>query len=99
MISVRINFILSEVFFILCRPYGMLRHSMSQGEDLHLDCLEWMYLPSGQRLGVVYDVVIDTNGIKCTHLFVRQTDHELVEGGINVAVPWRWARVYTILSY
>lgn len=71
----------------------MLRHSMSQGEDSasRLSGMD-VYLPSGQRLGVVYDVVIDANGIKCTHLFVRQTDHELVEGGINVAVPWRWVR-------
>ena len=37
-------------------------------------------------------MVIDTDGIRCTHLFVRETDHELVEGGINVAVPWRWVR-------
>ena len=66
---------------------------MTQGEDnvsrrAGMD----VYLPTGQKLGVVYDIVIDTDGIRCTHLFVRETDHELVEGGINVAIPWRWVR-------
>jgi len=67
--------------------------TMMQGEDMisRLSGLV-VYLPSGKKLGVVYDAVIDTSGIRCTHLFVRETDHELVEGGINVAVPWRWVR-------
>ena len=66
---------------------------MTQGEDnvSRLSGME-VYLPTGQKLGIVYDVVIDTDGIKCTHLFVKETDHELVEAGINVAIPWRWVR-------
>ena len=66
---------------------------MTQGED-NVSRIAGMdvYLPTGQKLGVVYDIVIDTDGIRCTHLFVRETDHELVEGGINVAIPWRWVR-------
>ena len=66
---------------------------MTQGED-NVSRMAGMdvYLPTGQKLGVVYDVVIDTDGIRCTHLFVRETDHELVEGGINLAIPWRWVR-------
>ena len=67
---------------------------MTQGED-NVSRMAGMdvYLPTGQKLGVVYDVVIDTDGIKdYAHLFVRETDHELVEGGINLAIPWRWVR-------
>ena len=54
---------------------------MTQGED-NVSRMAGMdvYLPTGQKLGVVYDVVIDTDGIRCTYLFVRETDHELVEG-------------------
>lgn len=51
-----------------------------------------VYLPNGRKLGVVYDAVIDAEALRCTHLFVRETPEELVEGGIPLAVPWRWIR-------
>ena len=51
-----------------------------------------VYLPNGRKLGVVYDAVIDADGLQCTHLFVRETPEDLVEGSINLAVPWRWFR-------
>jgi len=51
-----------------------------------------VYLPDGRRLGEVHDAVIDTNGMSCSHLFITGTDSELVEGGIHVAIPWRWIR-------
>lgn len=51
-----------------------------------------VYLPTGRRLGVVHDAVIDAEGMACTHLFVRDTPADLVEGGIHVAVPWRWVK-------
>ncbi|MEK9913589.1 MAG: PRC-barrel domain-containing protein [Flavobacteriaceae bacterium] len=51
-----------------------------------------VYLPTGRRLGVVHDAVIDAEGMTCTHLFVRDTPDDLVEGGIHVAVPWRWVK-------
>mgnify|MGYP003863999561 CR=1 FL=1 len=65
------------MFFILWCLQGWLVHIMTQGED-NVSRLAGMevYLPTGQKLGVVYDVVIDTDGIKCTHLFVKETDHE-----------------------
>jgi sporulation protein YlmC with PRC-barrel domain len=43
-------------------------------------------------LGVVHDAVIDAEGLQCTHLFVRDTPQDLVEGSIPLAVPWRWIR-------
>ncbi|MGB1588110.1 MAG: PRC-barrel domain-containing protein [Poseidonia sp.] len=51
-----------------------------------------VYLPNGRKLGVVYDAVIDADGLQCTHLFVRETPEDLVEGSIPLAVPWRWIR-------
>ncbi|MBT3477079.1 MAG: photosystem reaction center subunit H [Euryarchaeota archaeon] len=66
---------------------------MVEGEDSvsRLTGLE-VYLPDGRRLGIVHDAVVDVNGLNCTHLFVRDTEEDLVEGSVHVAVPWRWVR-------
>ncbi len=66
---------------------------MVQGEEV---MSRWagleVYLPTGRKLGTVYDAVIDTNTLHCTHLFIRDTPEDLVEGNLHVAVPWRWVR-------
>ena len=51
-----------------------------------------VYLPDGRKLGIVHDAVIDAESLHCTHLFVRNTPEDLVEGSIPLAVPWRWIR-------
>ncbi|RJU96094.1 MAG: photosystem reaction center subunit H [Candidatus Poseidoniales archaeon] len=51
-----------------------------------------VYLPDGRKLGEVHDAVIDAESLHCTHLFVRNTPEDLVEGSIPLAVPWRWIR-------
>ena len=51
-----------------------------------------VYLPDGRKLGEVYDAVIDAESLHCTHLFVRNTPEDLVEGSLPLAVPWRWIR-------
>jgi sporulation protein YlmC with PRC-barrel domain len=51
-----------------------------------------VYLPDGRRLGLVHDAVVDFDGWRCSHLFVRETSLEIVEGGIHLAIPWRWVR-------
>lgn len=51
-----------------------------------------VHLPDGRRLGVVHDAVVDNDGWRCSHLYVRDTDPDLVEGGVHLAVPWRWVR-------
>ena len=51
-----------------------------------------VFLPNGRKLGVVHDAVIDIQSLKCRHLFVKDTPDDLVEGGIHLAVPWRWIR-------
>ncbi len=51
-----------------------------------------VYLPSGRRLGLVHDAVVDDREMRCSHLFVHDTPEDLVEGGVHVAVPWRWVK-------
>ncbi len=60
--------------------------NLSQLSDLQV------YLPNGRLLGVVHDAVVEHASLSCTHLFVKDTPGDLVEGSINVAVPWRWVR-------
>jgi sporulation protein YlmC with PRC-barrel domain len=69
------------------------RAIMAEGEDSvsRLTGLE-VYLPDGRLLGIVHDAVVDANGLNCTHLFVRDTQEDIVEGSVHVAVPWRWIR-------
>ena len=79
--------------FIAPRPVVLARAVMTGGEDSvsRLTGLE-VYLPDGRLLGVVHDAVVDANGLNCTHLFVRDTQEDIVEGSVHVAVPWRWVR-------
>ena len=51
-----------------------------------------VYLPNGRLLGIVHDAVVEHASLSCTHLFVKDTPDDLVEGSIHVAVPWRWVR-------
>ena len=87
------NLVKSRGSFIAPRLVALLRDNMVEGEESvsRLTGLE-VFLPDGRRLGVVHDAVIDANGMSCTHLFVRDTEEDLVEGSVHVAVPWRWVR-------
>ena len=49
-------------------------------------------LPDGRLLGPVHDTVIETDGWRCTHVFVSDPPADLVEGRIHVAIPWNWIR-------
>jgi sporulation protein YlmC with PRC-barrel domain len=51
-----------------------------------------VYLPDGRRLGAVHDAVVEAGDHIATHLFVKETPEDLVEGEVNLAVPWRWVR-------
>ena len=51
-----------------------------------------VYLPDGRFLGVIHETVIDGGEMKATHLFVTNTPSELVEGSVNLTLPWRWVR-------
>ena len=49
-------------------------------------------LPDGRLLGTVHDTVIETEGWRCTHVFVSDPPADLVEGRIHIAIPWNWIR-------
>ena len=49
-------------------------------------------LPDARILGIVHDVVLDEQARTCTHLFVMETTDTIVEGGLNVSVPWSRVR-------
>ena len=49
-------------------------------------------LPDGRLLGTDHDTVIETDGWRCTHVFVSDPPADLVEGRIHVAIPWNWIR-------
>ena len=51
-----------------------------------------VYLPTGKKLGVAPDAVIDAEGLQCPPLFVRDPPADLVEGSIPLALPWPWIR-------
>ena len=44
----------------------------------------------GVSLGVIEDTVIDLEGGEIYEVLVTETNEELVEGGVNVGVPFRW---------
>ena len=68
---------------------------MSKGER-NLSQLSGLqvYLPNGRLLGVVHDAVVEHASLSCTHLFVKDTPDDLVEGSIHVAVPWRLSLIH-----
>ena len=43
-------------------------------------------LPDGRLLGTVHDTVIETEGWRCTHVFVSDPPADLVEGRIHIAI-------------
>ena len=51
-----------------------------------------VYLPDGRLLGVVHETVLDGRNMRATHLFITNCPEELVEGSVNLTVPWRWVR-------
>lgn len=51
-----------------------------------------VYLPNGRLLGRVHETVIDGGHMSATHLFITNCPEDLVEGSVNLTVPWRWVR-------
>ncbi len=61
-----------------------------------------MYTATGTFVGHVKNVILDITGRKLDSLLVSKTNPALVEGGVDVAVPYRWVRAFDdilILSY
>ena len=51
-----------------------------------------VYTRSGERLGVVHDVLFDTTQRIVAALLVTGTTPKLVKGGANIIIPYRWVQ-------
>src|SRR5437764_15435409 len=61
-----------------------------------------VYTATGTFVGHVKNVILDVTGGKLDSRLVGKTNPALVEGGVDVAVPYRWVRAFDdilILSY
>lgn len=61
-----------------------------------------VYTAQGTFVGNVKNVILDVTGRRLDSLLVGKTNPALVEGGVDVAVPYRWVRAFDdilILSY
>ncbi len=61
-----------------------------------------VYTATGTFVGTVKNVILDIAGRRLDSLLVGKTNPQLVEGGVDVAVPYRWVRSFDdimILSY
>ena len=51
-----------------------------------------VYTRSGKRLGVVHDVLFDTSQRIVAALLITGTTPDLVKGGANIIIPYRWVQ-------
>ena len=51
-----------------------------------------IYTDKGYKLGVVDDVMLDTESQSIYGLYIERTNEGLVEDGVAVLVPYRWVR-------
>jgi sporulation protein YlmC with PRC-barrel domain len=49
-----------------------------------------VYTQGGRYIGVVQNVILDLPNRRVGSLLLTRTSNKLVEGGHNVAVPYRW---------
>lgn len=63
---------------------------------MHMDveCTSYLnlpvYTPGGRYVGVVRNVVLDLPSRRIGSLLLTRTSQKIVEGGHDVAVPYRW---------
>ncbi|MHB8586937.1 MAG: PRC-barrel domain-containing protein [Thermoplasmatota archaeon] len=53
-----------------------------------------VYTSTGSFVGTVKNVVLDVGSRKLDSLLIGKTNPKLVEGGVDVAVPYRWVRAF-----
>ncbi|MHB8632497.1 MAG: PRC-barrel domain-containing protein [Thermoplasmatota archaeon] len=49
-----------------------------------------VYTSGGRHVGVVQNVILDLPNRRVGSLLLTRTNPKIVEGGYNVAVPYRW---------
>jgi sporulation protein YlmC with PRC-barrel domain len=61
-----------------------------------------VYTNRGKYVGEVKEVLVDTEGCKIDKLIITDTNREIVPGGTDIGVPYRWVSAVgdiIILSY
>lgn len=61
-----------------------------------------VYTAGGTKVGTVKNVILDVSSRRLDALLVGKTNPAVVEGGVDVAVPFRWVRSFAdilILNY
>lgn len=53
-----------------------------------------VYTSTGTFVGNVKNVVLDVTNRKLDSLLLGKTNPKLIEGSVDVAVPYRWVRAY-----
>lgn len=53
-----------------------------------------VYTASGTFVGTVKNVILDVGSRKLDSLLVGKTNSKLVEGGVDVAIPYRWVKSF-----
>ncbi len=82
--------------------YMMEKETKSQGEEVTSFLKLPVYTRQGRYVGYVRNVFLDMDEKKLGSLLVTNTNPTLVEGTVDVAVPYRWVNSVgdiVILSY
>ncbi|HVL48342.1 MAG TPA: PRC-barrel domain-containing protein [Candidatus Thermoplasmatota archaeon] len=61
-----------------------------------------VYTANGTFVGDVKNVILDVSNRKLDALLLGKTNPALVQGGVDIAVPYRWVRAFDdilLLSY
>lgn len=53
-----------------------------------------VYTSTGTFVGQVKNIILDVEGRRLDSLLIGRTNPQLVEGGRDVAVPYRWVRSF-----
>ena len=53
-----------------------------------------VYTSTGTKVGTVKNIILDVTGRRLDALLVGKTNSAIVEGGVDVAVPYRWVRAF-----